>query len=92
MNLDAVVSISKKEITQTVMNPVDVGTISISSVVDSCDDGEAIHVPPTECDDCEALSLRIRELERKLESLTEISFSKTDKNSTISGVFLGRIE
>lgn len=85
------VSISKKQITQTVMNPVNVGVINTTSVMDSCATGEVIHIPTTECDECESLSLRIRALENKLETLTEISFSKTDKNSTISGVFLGRI-
>lgn len=92
MNLDPVVSISTSEITQTVMNPVNIGEFRGNSVADTCDIEDAVHIPSTECDDCEGLSQRVRDIENYLKTLTEITFSKTDANSSISGVFLGRID
>lgn len=72
-------------------NVIWIGTEETEEEIPVCET-DAVYIPESTCDDCEALSLRIRALENRLAALTEISFSKTDKNSTISGVFLGRID
>lgn len=54
--------------------------------------GEGMYFPVNECEDCDALIARVEALEEKILDLREVSFSKTDGDSQISGVFLGRAE
>lgn len=51
--------------------------------------GEGLYLPPTHCDDCDALEQRVEALEAKLDGVRRVSLAKTDGDSTQDGFFLG---